>query len=41
MGYNYGYFQAGYGKARMRRVTLMDRITLWKERRRRKALERR
>lgn len=33
MGYEYGYFQAGYGQARPRRQTLMDRIRLWRRRR--------
>ncbi len=30
----YGYLMAGTGKARWRRMTLVERIRLWKRRRR-------
>lgn len=33
--YRYGYLLAGAGKARWHRVTIMDRIRLWKRRRKR------
>lgn len=36
---SYGYFQAGTGKARWRRMPLMDRIRLWRRRRWRDDLE--
>lgn len=31
--YAYGYLMAGTGKARWRRMTLMERFRLWKRRR--------
>lgn len=33
-GYAYGYQTAGTGKARWRRMTLMERFGLWRRRRR-------
>lgn len=33
-GYEYGYMTAGIGKANLIRMTLMDRIRLWRRRRR-------
>lgn len=33
--FQYGYLMAGYGQARPHRMTLMERIRLWKRRRRR------
>ena len=38
-GYEYGYMTAGAGKARLIRMTLMDRIRLWRRRRWRDDLE--
>lgn len=32
--YRYGYLMAGSGQARPRRMTLMDRMRLWRRRRR-------
>ena len=32
--YRYGCFTAGYGRSRWVRMTLMDRIRLWRRRRR-------
>lgn len=31
-GWQYGWFQAGTGKARWRRMTLVERYRLWKRR---------
>lgn len=33
--YRYGFFTCGYGKARWRRMTLLERIRLWWRRRKR------
>ena len=32
-GYEYGYHMAGTGKARWRRMTITERIRLWRRRR--------
>ena len=38
-GYGYGYLMAGTGKARWRRMTILERFGLWRRRRKADDLE--